>query len=191
MQDADIAIWPPYEIFYIHSMLFNTTSAVASISLLGEVMEHLEGNSPSSLRDIDTDDVLNHLQNIVLQGAALSRYFWPVREGHERRAEKFRSSLGVTDNNPLRNRDLRNAMEHFDERLDRYLSKGIVGNIIPQYVGPSPKSAGVPRHTFRSYYIDLGVFELLGDRYEIEPIAKELWRLHDALAKCDQHGGRL
>jgi len=86
---------------------------------------------------------------------------------------------------------LRNAMEHFDERLDRYLSRGIVGNIVPQYFGPSPNNDGVPRHTFRSYYIDVGVFELLGDRYEIEPIAKELWRLHEVLTKCDQQGGRL
>ena len=101
MKNTDIVIWPPYEVSYIHSMLFNTKSAMNSISLLREVMEHLEQEGQKALVDIDTDDVLNHIQNIILQGAGLSRYFWPVRIGHERRAERLRSSLRVTENNPL------------------------------------------------------------------------------------------
>jgi hypothetical protein len=143
------------------------------------------------LAAIDTEDVLNHLQNIIVQGAALSRYFWPVRKGHERRGAHLRQALNITDDNPLRSRDLRNAMEHFDEKLDQYLSTGIVGNVLPQYFGPLPKNDGVPSHIFRAYYIDVGQFELLGRRYEVEPIANELLRLNEALTKCDREGGRL
>jgi hypothetical protein len=91
----------------------------------------------------------------------------------------------------LKNRDLRNEIEHFDERLDSYISNGIVGYIFPELVGPLPESDGVPTHIFRAYYIDAGVFEMLGKRYEIEPIAHEILRVHDRLLFADRNGCRL
>jgi hypothetical protein len=173
-------------------MLFNTQSAVRSIEVLSVVMNYLhESKTPDSLAAVDTEDVLNHLQNIIVQGAALSRYFWPVRKEYEQRGKCLRQALNITDKNPLKSRDLRNAMEHFDEKLDQYLSTRIVGIVFPHYFGALPKSDGIPSHIFRAYYIDVGQFELLGKRYEVEPIAKELLRLNDALMKCDREGGRL
>ena len=70
-------------------------------------------------------------------------------------------------------------IEHFDEKLDKYLEKGIVGYIIPHYFGPQGVSDGVPEHFFRAYFIDTGIFEILGKRYEIDPLARELWRLNE------------
>jgi hypothetical protein len=49
----------------------------------------------------------------------------------------------------------------------------------------------VPSHIFRAYYVDLGVFEMLGRRYEIEPLADEVVRVHDQLVIFDRAGGRL
>src|ERR671916_807773 len=98
MPKAEFVVLPPYEAFYINSMLFNTQSAVRSIEVLSMVINYLaESKSPESLAAIDTEDVLNHLQNIIVQGAALSRYFWPVRKGYKRRGEYLRKALGVTD----------------------------------------------------------------------------------------------
>lgn len=163
MSDGDFNIWPPYEVFYIHSMLFNTASAMKSIHHVSETFEKLpKAKTDDALADLDQNDILNSLQNIVVQGAAISRYFWPARKGHEARAELLRVACGVTDESALKNRDLRNAIEHFDEKLDQYLADGIVGYIFPQYVGPLPTSGDVPSHIFRAYYIDAGLFELLG-----------------------------
>lgn len=188
----DFKIWPPYEVFYIHSMLFNTASAVRSFERVSEAFQKIsEDESADAVASVDDDDILNNLQNIVVQGAALSRYFWPVRKGHGARAELLRTACGVTDENALKSRDLRNAIEHFDEKLDDYLAHGIVGNIFPQYVGPLPPRDGVPKHIFRAYYTDVVVFELLGKQYEIEPIAREITRLHRRLTFCSNNGGRL
>ena len=191
MAQTGVVIWPPCEVFYIHSMLFNTQSATRSIEVVSTVMSYLtESEDENPLAAVDTEDVLNHLQNVVVQGAALSRYFWPVGKGYKRRGEYLRQALGITDQNPLKSRELRNSMEHFDEKLDDYLSNGIVGTVFPQYFGPLPMDDGVPRHIFRAYYTDVGEFEMLGNRYQIEPIAKELVRLNEALMKCDREGGR-
>jgi hypothetical protein len=189
---GDKGIWAPYEAFYIHAMLFNTRSAVTSIEWISTALEQVSRNlSDDALAQLDRSSMLCELQNIVLQSAALSRYFWPVRKGHEARAEQLRDAFDVADDNPLKNRDLRNEIEHFDERLDSYISNGIVGYIFPEFVGPLPESDGVPTHIFRAYYIDAGVFEMLGKRYEIEPIAHEILRVHDRLLFADRRGYRL
>lgn len=187
MQPEPFSINPPYRVFYALSISFCTSSAVRSIDAVADVMEHLSSaDSEDPLDDIDSHAVLDELQNIIVQGAAVSRYFWPSDKAHEARGRELREQFKVTDNSPLKSRDLRNMIEHFDEKLDHYLAKGIVGHIIPHYFGPEGKSSGVPRHFFRAYFINIGVFEILGKRYEIEPIAKELWRLHELSSGGEQ-----
>lgn len=135
--------------------------------------------------------VLTELQNLVVQAAALSRYFWPIRRAHEWRGAQLRAALKVSDESPLRSRDLRNAIEHFDEQLDRYLENTVAGHILPEYVGPFEEGVEVPVHVFRAYYVDIGVFELLGKRYEVEPLAREVDRVHQQLKEIDGSRGRL
>lgn len=186
------AIWPPHEAFYIRSMLFNAQSAMRSVTQINAVMHVVAENSPEDpIAALPVLHLLGELQNVVMQSAALSRYFWPARTAHDWRGTHLRKAFGVSDNSPLRARDLRNALEHFDEQLDRYLEDGIVGHILPEYVGPFAEPDGVPVHLFRAYYIDTGVFELLGRRYEIAPLAKEVGALYERLMKMDSDGGRL
>lgn len=173
-----MAIHPPYRAFYRVSIGFCLESATRSIELIADLMQRAaESPSAQPLRDADPEAVLNELQNIIVQGAAVSRYFWPVRSQYAARGDVLRQMYKVTDSSPLRSRDLRNAIEHFDERLDEYLAKGIVGNIYPHYLGPELKDDGVPQHFFRAYFVDSGVFQLLDHRFEVEPLSKELWRL--------------
>lgn len=182
----DNGIHPPYRIFYSLSMAFCTKSAVRSIGVLNDVFEHIaSSDTPDPEEDVDVQSVLDELQNIVVQGAAVARYFWPIRveqQIHASRAAALRKEFDIQDDNPLRVcKPLRDAMEHFDERLDKYLAKGVVGHIFPHYFGYDGKRNGVPLHFFRAYFIDSGIFEILGERFEIEPLANELIRLHDLL----------
>jgi hypothetical protein len=189
---SERGIWAPYEAFYIRAMLFNTRSAVVSIESVSTTLEQISRDlSGDALAQLDRSALLGELQNIILQAAALSRYFWPVRQGREARASQLRAALDVADDNPLKNRDLRNEIEHFDEKLDAYLSDGIAGYIFPEFVGPLLENDGIPAHIFRAYYLDVGLFEMLGKRYEIEPLAHEILRLHDRLLVADRSGGRL
>lgn len=192
MNEQPDGIWPVYEVFYIESMLFNTRHAANSIGYLIKVMNELERNDDhEAVEKLDQERILNHVQNIILQGAALSRYFWPVRKAHETRGAALRKALSVSDNSPLENRNLRNALEHFDERIDKYLAKGIVGYVFPRYVGPSLEKDGVPAHIFRAYYLDTGTFEVLGESFEIEGLAQEIIRIHKLLISSSDKGGRL
>lgn len=186
-------IWPPYQTFYIHSMLFCTASALRSVSLLNKNLETLfESECSSGEVAFRQRAVLDSLQNIVSQGAALSRFFWPSRQGangvHKNRAEHLRKTLQIREDSALRDRTLRNELEHFDEQLDLHLQGHVVGHVIPEYVGPTPERTGVPVHVFRAFYADAGIFEMLGKRYEIGPIADEIGRIHELLLEREGHG---
>ncbi len=192
MTVVDGKIWAPFETFYIQAMLFNCQSALRSMVRVSSVFEKLPQDvTEEHLLNLPVHAILNELQNVVIQGGALSRYFWPVRKGHEDRGRQLRKALAVGDDSPLHNRDLRNAIEHFDEKLDVYLSSGLSGYIFPEFVAPRPREDGVPGHFFRAYFIDCGVFRLLDGEYEIEPIALEIQRISAALEEADENGSRL
>jgi hypothetical protein len=64
--------------------------------------------------------------------------------------------------------------------FDAYVSDGITGYIFPEYVGPLQED-DAPLHIFRAYDVDAGIFGMLSKRYEIEPSANEILRVHDRL----------
>lgn len=192
MSELQVGIWPPFEVFYIHSMMFNTQSAVSSIETLEVEFQKIPDEyTIEDLKQLNTELILNSLQNLIVQAAAISRYFWPVRKSHEWRSTQLRNAFKIREDSPLKSRDLRNAIEHFDEKLDKYLEGGLVGVVLPQFVGPRPYQDGVPGHFFRAYYLDEGKFQLLGECYDVSPIAKAVLEVHNQLQEFDKNGGRL
>ncbi len=110
--EPDFAIFPPFEAFYIESMLFSTCSAMGSAFQIDELFKI--GNYSENKTEI-----LFEFQNIFTHAGILSRYFKPARQLdiHNKRAEFLKKYFDVNEQNPLLDRNLRNALEHFDERL--------------------------------------------------------------------------
>jgi hypothetical protein len=179
------SIDPPHRIFYGLSIAFCVKSAMRSIDLVsGELAKHEDARSLSKFPAARTTVFLDEIQNIVVQAAATSRYFWPVRKGHEARADSLKQQYSIAEDSPLRlSKDLRDAIEHFDERLDKYLAPWPVGQFIPEYVGPEGRRDGVPVHFFRAYFVDVGIFEMLANRYSIQPIVDEIVRINEVRSK--------
>jgi hypothetical protein len=67
----------------------------------------------------------------------------------------------------------------------------VAGVILPTYVGPLGEQQEVPTHFFRAYYTDIGVFEILGERFEMAPILEEVDELHDRLLTASCNGSRI
>ena len=187
-------IWSPHEAFYLESMLFCTTSALGAAQQVRAALHVGSQHPPSSpVWRESAKAIVNGVQTVAIHAAALSRYFWPVRRGEPQasRAARLRAGLGVSDGNCLRNRDLRNHLEHFDERLDVFCQELVAGAILPTYVGPIGGDAEVPTYQFRAYYTDVGVFEVLGRRFELQPLLDEIQVVHDRLTLCAETGGRI
>lgn len=187
-------IWPPYEAFYIESMFRHTASAQRSIKVVGDWLDLVKNEDKGAL-DVPKSVLFEQLQNILHQAGCISRYYFPSGRApkplHRARAIRLRQAFGVEDHNPLAERGLRNAIEHFDERLDEYLSGDRVGEFIPEEVGYSPRESEAPLHIFKGFYTYPMVFVLLGKSYEMAPIVDEILRLHNALQACVADGCRL
>jgi hypothetical protein len=110
---------------------------------------------------------------------------------HKKRAQHLREAFAISDQSPLRNRRLRNQIEHFDENLDIFFAKPVAGMFYPKHVGPLPNDDGVSNHVFRAFYTDVGVFEVLGKRYEIQPIIDKIYFIHNKLVEFSLSGYRM
>lgn len=188
----DYKIWYPYEAFYIESMLIVTRSAMIVQSELQEIIKQLQDGK--QLTEHDTVFIIDMCQNLLISAGALSRYFWPVRnkEVHLLRGERLRESFEIEDGNPLKDRHVRNYMEHFDENLDIYLSPGrIAGNIIPSAVGSNLNNSQGVLHFIRAFHINDWTFEILGNKVKLIPLINEVIRIHILLEKFQEEGSRL
>jgi hypothetical protein len=192
--DLSHGIWAPHEAFYLESMFYCTNTALRAADEVHDALANGAQLAPSSPAWQECGLIIvNGVQTLAVQAAALSRYFWPARakEPHLSRAARLRAGLGISDDSRLRNRDLRNHLEHFDERLDDFCRHLRAAVILPTYVGPIGPETDVPQRFFRAYFTDVGVLEILGHRFELQPILEDLQLLHDRLAKCLDSGGRI
>jgi hypothetical protein len=184
--DNEFEIYPYLEIFYITSLLYCTESALGSAVRIADLLEkHKNGRY-----EFPPQPALDELQNIALQGAAISRFFWPPNKKYSRRGDILRSAFGVTEQSPLRSRELRNKMEHFDEYLDDYLKTCIAGQFIPEYFGAKPPSDRGPLRFFRAFFTNTAEFEILGSVFAMQPLVNEVRRIHALLTEFDKNGGR-
>lgn len=186
IDDPPFVFSPILEVFYLTSLHFNTDAALRSSEQLSKwVARYGEGD-----RDFQYQLPLNEAQNILNQGAAISRYFWPMGKKYRERGEKLREAFNIDDASPLKNRKLRNMVEHFDEYLDDYLRQNFAGQYVPDYFGYSPSSDRGPLKLFRAYFVDTASFEIFEESYSIAPLVNAIAALHQQVEECLEDGAR-
>lgn len=197
MTENNLGIWGPYQAFYIHSMLADTEPAIKALKFAIQIIKEITSGEIGA--QSKKDELLDSMQVFVTHSGSISRYFFPPQDSprkataqqkniHKFRAEHLRRVFGIEAGNILENRNLRNTIEHFDERLDIILQNGIVGRIFPSLILHEPEITDIPHHIFRTYYLKLGVYQVLEDRYEVQPVANEILRIHNLLLDFDANG---
>lgn len=187
---SEFTIDTPLQAFYIQDMLRNAEAVQRCNTRLKSLFEPI-GNicSPESYSKTQRREILDEIQSLVTFAGGLARYFWPARKAHEARGAYLRTTLGLDDSSPLANKDLRNAMEHFDERLDKYLRVGMWGYVVTDYVGSSHSEIDKPTHVLRAFYVDAQTFVLLNEEFELAGLVREVMRLCAQLRRFDRCGG--
>ncbi|KPF56209.1 hypothetical protein [Rhizobium sp. AAP116] len=178
-------IYPVYEAFYIQSIIY---AAERSEGAFERFDDAVASSKVPALTFATVQEALTH-------AGALSRFFWPVKKDNQltaARGERLRDAFGLEDTSPLKWRKLRNAFEHFDEDLDRFLLEDRVG-----YFFPSPR---VDDHSmaddtigniFKLVDPTHGICVLLGAKFEFIPIRAEVKRILSRALQMDDQGGRL
>lgn len=109
------------------------------------------------------------LQAALLHYGMVSKFIFPVAQAGKTgldRGAALRAELGIVDTSPLNNRDARNALEHFDERIDQCIERpdsGILQMIFENRAGYEYLAADrwVVR---RAYIVDEDIFVTEGPR---------------------------
>jgi hypothetical protein len=128
-------------------------------------------------------------QAFLSHAAAVSRILWPPGKSNAIAAARglhLRTVLTVDNAHSLRTRTLRDHLEHFDERLDRWSQETTHGAIIDLHIGPTSVIGGeaVGRGDFlRVYEPNRKVFTFRGDEFDIQALVTGLEELKAAALK--------
>ena len=108
------------------------------------------------------------------------------------RAAKLRAAFGMDYDSPLRTRRLRDALEHFDERLDAYLLALDAGMVFPDpMVGRVEMVNESLGHLFKMVDPSASQFVLLGEPHSFGDVREEVERILDLAMTMDRAGCRL
>lgn len=178
-------ISPPCEAFYIHSILY-----------AAERSENAFLRFDAAVAEAASDtQIVSTVQEALTHAAALSRFFWSMKKNDPlsaARAARLRDAFGLDDNSALKRRNLRNAFEHFDEDLDRFLLGDHVGCFLPSpIVAEHALADDALAHVFKLVDPDHGVCVLLGEKFEFRPIRAEVGRVLADAMEMQKRGSRL
>ncbi|MFG1424705.1 hypothetical protein [Roseixanthobacter glucoisosaccharinicivorans] len=178
-------IYPAYEAFYIHSIIYAAERSEAAFQRFDEAV--VASKSPVL--------IFATIQEALTHAGALSRFFWPVRTDNRlaaARGDRLRGAFALNDTSALKGRKLRNAFEHFDEDLDRFLLGDRAGYFFPSpQVGDQALADEAIGHIFKLVDPERGVCVLLGEKFEFRPIRGEVRRILFRAWEMDEQGGRL
>lgn len=108
------------------------------------------------------------LQNFLVAAANISKLLWGQNSGTPFR-QAVRARLGVNNASPLYSRELRNHMEHFDERMIDWNDRSVGHNYVDSNFG-IPLANWAPIDIQRNYEPVRNEFIYRGISYELTPL---------------------
>lgn len=177
-------IFPPHEAFYIQSIIYSADRAEAAFARYDAAVA--AATSP--------DLVVATVQEALTHAAAISRFFWPMGSSDQAKARGKRlcAAFESDDASPIRPRKLRNAFEHFDEDLDRFLIEDPVGCFFPTPLVDDHELADDELgNIFKLVDPVHGICVLLGEKYDFANIRGEVRRILTKARHMSGSGGRL
>ena len=120
--------------------------------------------------------------------ANISKIFFPptTRSQAKRRGRQMREAFGVQDNSLLKERALRDAFEHFDERIDRWFQHNKDRPFADRNVAP-PGGIVIgemgPADFMRHFDPTTNVVSVLGDSLDLQALVQEVETLVERIAQ--------
>ena len=151
--------------------------------------EQIERYSKSSEEDSLAKLWLS-IHAFLVTTANISKMLWSQRSGKDR-ATAVRTSLSIGENDPmfsmLKSNDARNFFEHFDERLDKWVSNSksrTIADFNPW--GKSPDLSSISNEVVLFRNFDVSNFAIIYGReiYPLKPVVKALWELYERVRRA-------
>ena len=131
----------------------------------------------------DSDEIWGAIQSILVAAANVSKILWSPNKKYKARGNYLRELLGIDDDNVLSNRTLRNHLEHYDERIEKWFDTNSSAAYFDAKIDPFEKTAmSLPQFFHRTYN---PITREITFRHESFDLAAIL----DALAKIREKSG--
>lgn len=181
---------PKFEdLIYFQEVKTQCISVLFALEQINRRIEEIHQPHIPDGRNTPNSEVFRALHSFLTHTANISRLLFPTGQKGDVAQERgihLREVLDVDDNSPISDRSLRNHLEHYDERLDKWAqsvsgaTKSIAtDNIHPKGMGPNVP----PSSTLRTYLTDSREFYFMGSTYELVPLVREIHRILDKVNK--------
>jgi hypothetical protein len=126
----------------------------------------------------DTDDAWLLLQVILTSAANVSKLLWGSSGNREKERGLLRQSLATPDDSVLRDPDLRNDFEHFDERVERWFAKETPRIYLARNIAPEGQiQLGVPYERFQHFDPETGEVTFWDNTVSVPAVVAEAQRI--------------
>lgn len=164
--------FPPFAIAFYETVIDEHLElAVTAFSMFREIADEGQDATKASIC----------LNSALSNCASIARYFDPSRKHAFTpvRSKLLREIYKIDETSVLLDRNLRNFVEHLDERIDVWLESDPVGPIIPStiFAHHSIVDEGFG-HVFRVIDYENDIYVGLGSKFEYGGIARETVRLY-------------
>lgn len=177
-------IYPPYELFYLESLRDTSRKALNAFHRYHQLLG----------KGGEKEAIATAIHEALMHSAALSRYFWPVSSKNKlcvARGKKLKEAFQIKDDSALRINFLRNALEHYDERLDQFLLENHAGLFHPRpIIGSISIAEGKIDKVFRLVDPELEILILLGEKYEFKGVHNIVENIFNETVRMIGYGGR-
>lgn len=118
-----------------------------------------EFNATMSAERADVGEAFRKLDEIAVCSGRIAQILWPT-QGDKARGDALRQLLNVADDSVLREKNLRNQIEHFDEGIDAWAKQSIgTGDVLRHWI-PAEKIYALRGKEFAIEKIMLAVADL-------------------------------
>lgn len=155
-----------------------------------EAWSNLQISSPS-----DPFAAFTNVESFVTHAAAVSRIFWPatkdkaLRQRADQRSAHLRSLLGIPargQGHSVEKHELRDHLEHYDERLDSWHNESPNKIIIGRIYGDSTGliAGHDPKDVIEEYDPATKIFKFRGEPYQLQEMYDGLKDIEGRMQQC-------
>ncbi len=183
---------------YVSEIKTQCQFSINAVGALNHALQQLKSNQPNGRTEHQFfhAEVFRQTHSFLTHASNVSRLFWPtVPKRHDseadaayqtrigrldkvQRAVCLRNLYKLEDDNCLRNRTLRDHLEHYDERLDHWRQTSEHRNIVSDTIGPPNAIVGVASTDLMRWFDpSSNSFRFRGEEYDLQELATAIDRL--------------
>jgi hypothetical protein len=148
---------------------------LSEIAFQSELAARAAERLVTSTDQVDSVDIWSAIQSILVAAGNVSKILWPARRRYDPRGTMLRELLGVDEDSALSDRKLRNHFEHYDERLEDWLSSNHSVVYVDQIIGSlSGYLRDFPQNAHRNYDPATQILAFRGEAISLRSLLESL-----------------